>query len=128
MSGRPRIAYDSTDPRWWGINEDGTPDEKKLAEVVDAIVRAAHPEQIILFGSAATGTMNERSDVDLLVVMETGTPRRAAQKLMAVTPPQSPPLDILVARREDVERTRTDPLFVTHDACKHGRVLYDAGN
>ena len=126
MAGQPRVAYDSTDPRWWGINENGTPDEEKLGEVVDAIVRAAHPEQIILFGSAAAGTMDERSDLDLLVVMETATPRREAQKLMSATPPQSPPLDILVARREDVERTRRDPLFVTHDACRHGRVLYDA--
>ena len=127
MSGRTRVPYDSTDPRWWGINEDGTPDERKLREVVDAIVRAAYPERIILFGSAANGTMSEESDLDLLVIMETATPRRAAQKLMWATPPQSPPLDILVARREDVERTRGDPLFVTHDACNHGRVLYDAG-
>ena len=126
MSSRTRIPYDATDPRWWGINADGTPDARKLGEVVDAIVRAARPEQIILFGSAATGTMNERSDLDLLVVMETATPRREAQKLMSATPPQSPPLDILVVRREDVERTRHDSLFVTHDACRHGRVLYDA--
>ena len=126
MTGPTRVPYDSTDPRWWGINEDGTPDERKLREVVDAIVRAAHPEQIILFGSATNGTMNEESDLDLLVIMETATPRRAAQKLMWATPPKSPPLDILVARREDVERTRSDPLFVTPDACCHGRVLYDA--
>ena len=125
MSGRLRVPYDSTDPRWWGINEDGTPDETKLSEIVDAIVRAARPERIILFGSAATGTMNERSDLDLLVVMDTATPRREAQRLMSATPPQSPPLDLLVARREDVERTRHDPLFVTYDACRHGRVVYD---
>lgn len=126
MRAGANVPYNRGDPRWWGINADGTPDENKLAEVVDAIVDAADPEQIILFGSAAAGTMNERSDLDLLVIMETATPRRAAQKLMSATPPQAPPLDILVATRTSVERTHTDPLFVTHDACKHGRVLYDA--
>ena len=57
MARSRRIPYDPMDPRWWGINEDGTPDEKKLGEVIEAIVRTAHPEEIILFGSGAAGTM-----------------------------------------------------------------------
>ena len=36
MARSRRVPYDPTDPRWWGINEDGTPDEKKLGEVIEA--------------------------------------------------------------------------------------------
>lgn len=69
--------------------------------------------------------MDQDSDLDLLVVMETTKPRRTARRLRSA-PPQSPPLDIVVATAADVERTRRNPLFVTHDALTHGRVLYHA--
>ena len=127
MSGRTRIRYDSTESALVGHQtRTAHRTRRSCAKSSTQSCGAAHPERIILFGSAANGTLNEKSDIDLLVIMETATPRRAAQKLMWATPPQSPPLDILVVRREDVERTRHDSLFVTHDACRHGRVLYDA--
>ncbi len=91
-----------------------------------AIVRTGNPARIVLFGSAAAGKMDQDSDLDLLVVMETNTPRRTAQRLRSSAPPESPPLDIVVATAADVERTQQDPLFVTHDALTHGRVLYHA--
>ena len=121
---RRRLSYDPASPLWWGINEDGTPNEPKLQEIVAAIVSTAKPERIVLFGSAAAGTMDQDSDLDLLVVMETTTPRRTAQQLRSSAPPESPPLDIVVATAADVERTQHDPLFVTHDALTDGRLLY----
>ena len=123
---RRRLPYDPESPLWWGINQDGTPNEQKLQEIVATIVRSANPARIVLFGSAAAGTMDQDSDLDLLVVMETATPRRTAQRLRSSAPPESPPLDIVVATTADVERTQQDPLFVTHDALTHGRVLYHA--
>ncbi len=124
---RPRRPpYDPEHPIWWGINENGTPNEQKLQEIVAAIVRAANPERIVLFGSAANGTMDQDSDLDLLVVMETTRPRKTAQQLRSRAPRKCPPLDIVVATAADVERTQHDPLFVTHDALMHGRVLYHA--
>ena len=124
---RRRFPYDTENSIWWGINQDGTPNEQKLQEVVAAIVRTANPQQIVLFGSAADGTMDQDSDLDLLVVMETTTPRKTAQRLRSSAPRGCPPLDIVVATAADVERTQHDPLFVTHEALTHGRVLYHAG-
>ena len=40
-----------------------------IAEITDRIVRQFEPERIILFGSQARGDADDRSDVDLLVVM-----------------------------------------------------------
>lgn len=123
---RPRRApYDPNEAIWWGVNEDGTPDETKLQALVDAIVEAARPARIVLFGSAARGTMDQDSDIDLLVVMETKTPRRTAQRLRNLRPARSAPLDIVVATPHDVARTENNPVFVTHDAKTEGRVLYD---
>ena len=93
-------------------------------------MRTANPERIVLFGSAANRTMDQDSDLDLLVVMETTRPRRTAQRLRmglrSSAPRKCPPLDIVVATAADIERTQHDPLFVTHDALVHGRVLYHA--
>lgn len=44
------------------------PAEADLDEIVGRIVQVADPERIIMFGSAASGRMGPKSDVDLLVV------------------------------------------------------------
>ncbi len=38
-----------------------------IAGMVQALVSAADPEQVILFGSRGRGDQRERSDVDLIV-------------------------------------------------------------
>jgi predicted nucleotidyltransferase len=44
----------------------GKPDPAILADIVRRIVRAAKPEKIVLFGSAARGEMRPDSDYDVL--------------------------------------------------------------
>src|SRR5437899_9947587 len=46
----------------------GKPDPAILADIVKRIVRAAEPEKIVLFGSAARGEMGPDSDYDVLVI------------------------------------------------------------
>jgi len=46
----------------------GKPDPAVLAGMVERIVEAAGPDKIVLFGSAARGTMGPNSDIDLLVI------------------------------------------------------------
>src|ERR1700722_4722838 len=46
----------------------GKPDPAIIADLVKAVVRAAKPEKIVLFGSAARGEMGPNSDYDLLVI------------------------------------------------------------
>lgn len=45
-------------------------DQALLDEVISRVIRVAAPQRIILFGSAARGTMGPHSDLDLLVVTE----------------------------------------------------------
>ena len=42
---------------------------EEIKALTDRIVRAFHPDRIVLFGSYASGTPNSDSDVDLLVVL-----------------------------------------------------------
>lgn len=42
-----------------------------LETLVDFVVSKYKPEKIILFGSYATGTESENSDIDLLIIKET---------------------------------------------------------
>ena len=43
---------------------------KKIDDYVSEIVRKLHPNLVILFGSFATGDINEGSDIDILVVAD----------------------------------------------------------
>ncbi|KPV62205.1 MAG: Nucleotidyltransferase domain protein [Candidatus Bathyarchaeota archaeon BA1] len=43
---------------------------KKIDDCVGEVVRKLNPELVILFGSFATGDINEGSDVDILVVAD----------------------------------------------------------
>ena len=43
---------------------------KKIDDYVGEVVRKLHPDIVILFGSFATGDINEGSDIDILVVAE----------------------------------------------------------
>lgn len=49
-------------------------DRQTLDEIVDGIVEVAHPERIILFGSAARGHMGPHGDIDPLVIKDGANP------------------------------------------------------
>src|SRR5437868_2665668 len=53
---------------YWKWSENGKPDPEILADIVRAVVRAAKPETIVLFGSAARDEMGPDSDYDILVI------------------------------------------------------------
>jgi predicted nucleotidyltransferase len=53
----------------------GKPRPVILADIVERVVRAAEPEKIVLFGSAARVTMGPDSDYDLLVLKGGGYAR-----------------------------------------------------
>ena len=50
------------------MSETRTVPQGTLDEIIRRIVEVAKPEKIIMFGSAARGTLGPNSDVDLLVI------------------------------------------------------------
>lgn len=91
------------------------------------ILTVAAPDHIILFGSAATGTMTKDSDLDLLIVerapentlQESVRIRRALRGL-------GYPIDVMVIRTARFNRTKEVFGGIADPAHKYGRVLYEA--
>jgi len=108
-----------------GINPDGTPDESMLEEITAAIVTAVQPQQIILFGSAARGQMNEKSDLDVLVIKDGEHYRKVTRKIHMSLPARTRRVDLIVASSRDIQRHRHKPYYVIEPALREGRVLYE---
>ena len=101
--------------------------EEVMDEVKTRLVEKFHPKRIILFGSQARETANDRSDVDLLVICPIKGSRRALMVAMDRVLKGLPiARDILVLTPEEFERDRHIPGTVARPAWKEGRILYEA--
>jgi predicted nucleotidyltransferase len=103
------------------------PDPLILADIVNAVARIAKPEKIVLFGSAARGTMGRHSDIDLLVIKKGRFKRRRLlTTIYANLPDTDIGVDIIVVTPAEVERYRDTPFLVICPALKDGKVVYGA--
>jgi predicted nucleotidyltransferase len=103
------------------------PDSRLLEELTRRIVEAVHPLRILIFGSAAAGDMGEESDLDLLVVMPEGTPRRqTCQFLHSQLFGFPSAVDILVTTPSLLERHRDNIGLIYHVILEEGKELYAA--
>ncbi len=79
--------------------------ERDLKEITRRIVRAAHPEMIILFGSRVYGKPRPDSDLDVLVVMDKeGSHTELTTPLKQLFSPQPIKLDIHARTPTEVTR------------------------
>ena len=103
------------------------PGETTLDQLVTRIVETVQPLRIILFGSAARGTMRPDSDLDVLVVVADGTnPLHTAQAIYRRLPGLGVPADILVVRESDLERHRDNIGLIYRTILHQGSDLYNA--
>ena len=96
-----------------------------LDEIVRRIVAALDPEQIILFGSYASGVPHADSDVDLFVVMETELPpARQELEVCRLLRPRPFPVDIIVKTPTEYQRIIVDTTDFVRDSILRGRILF----
>jgi predicted nucleotidyltransferase len=104
-----------------------TPNASVLSEVVKRVVRAARPEKIMLFGSAARGDMGPYSDLDLLVIKRGRFNRRQlVSKIYDALYGAGAAVDIVIVTPEEVQRYRDAPWLVISSAVREGQVVYGA--
>jgi predicted nucleotidyltransferase len=101
--------------------------KKILQNIIQRIVEVAHPDRIIMFGSAARGEMGPHSDIDLLVIQKgVRNPRDVAAKIYMQLYGVGKAVDIIVVSPEQVEKYRDSPYLVIYPATREGVVIYDA--
>jgi len=100
--------------------------QETLDEIVRRVVEVAHPEKIILFGSAVEGEIGPNSDVDLLVVKSGADRIGLAGEIYKNLHGVGEAVDVIVVRPEDVERYRNSHALVISPALKEGKTVYDA--
>lgn len=98
---------------------------RELNRMVQSIVQKYKPLRIIVFGSVASGTVDEWSDIDLVVVKETDKPFYERLEEVAQIAQPNIAADILVYTPEEEEAMK-DNLFFREEVLKKGRVVYDA--
>jgi predicted nucleotidyltransferase len=97
-----------------------------LSEITDRLVKGFHPDKIILFGSQARGTADERSDVDILVICPVSENRRnlildmynALGGMRLAT-------DIVILTPKEFELDRQIPGTIARPAWLEGKILYE---
>jgi predicted nucleotidyltransferase len=94
--------------------------------MVNRIVNAVHPDQIVLFGSYAYGIPHEDSDIDILVIMETDRPRHKRSVIInQVLAGLIIPKDLLVYTPEEVAEWKDVPQAFITQILTMGVILYD---
>lgn len=100
---------------------------KDLIDVaIRRLVERFDPERIILFGSQARGTADDRSDADFLVITELTARRRVLMLEMdRALRGLGLARDIVVLTPGEFERDRQIPGTIARPASKEGKVLYE---
>ena len=104
----------------------GKPDPAILADTIKQVVAAAQPDKIVLFGSAAHGTMGPDSDLDLLVIKGGKFNRHRVTTAIYRQLSGEIAVDAIVVTPEEVERYRNSHCLVICPAMREGKVVYEA--
>jgi len=101
----------------------------QLDEIIRRIVEVAHPQRIVLFGSAARGAMGPDSDVDLLVITEGPVHRRhLEQRIYRHMLGVGQAVDVIVATPEDLERYGHSAGLIYRWVLEEGKEVYAAAS
>jgi len=98
-----------------------------LKGIVHRVLAAAKPDKIILFGSAASGSMTRDSDIDLLIIEgNPGDLRKQSLRIRENLIGLGYPFDVIVISTEWFEESKEVIGGIAYPANKYGKVIYEA--
>ena len=98
-----------------------------LKEIIHRVLAAAKPDKIILFGSAASGSMTRDSDIDLLIIEgNPGDLRKQSLRIRENLIGLGYPFDVIVISTEWFEESKEVIGGIAYPANKYGKVIYEA--
>ena len=87
--------------------------DKILEKALKIIIKTAHPDKIILFGSRARGVSNNESDYDILILKKNIKKcRKLAQQIYLNFNNIGAPIDIIVSDLQKFEEQKNDPYLI----------------
>jgi len=94
--------------------------------VVDEVVRAVDPAEVILFGSVARGDNGPDSDIDLIVVFEHIDPaeKRPMMARIRSAIETFAPVDVIVTDPAEMAERRHDVGSILYWPAREGRPVY----
>ena len=99
--------------------------EAELKRYIKQLREEYDPECILLFGSLASGNVEEWSDIDLVIIKETKSRfLERIREVMQLLRPQVG-VDVLVYTPEEFARLSKERAFVRQEILEKGKVLYE---
>lgn len=99
--------------------------EAELKRIVEILCAKYFPEVLILFGSLAKGKIKENSDIDLVIVKQTGKKftERIGEVISLCKPKMA--IDFIVYTPEEFSDIRQKEPFVQKEIIEKGKLLYE---
>ncbi|MFQ6131218.1 MAG: nucleotidyltransferase domain-containing protein [Armatimonadota bacterium] len=96
-------------------------------EIVRRILQVADPDRIIIFGSAASGSMTRDSDIDLLVLEHApADPRGEMVRIWDALRGMGYAFDVIVMDTQWYEGSKNVVGGLAYPASRQGKVIYEA--
>lgn len=99
--------------------------QKEIKKIVEQIVKGYKPEKVILFGSFASGSPKENSDVDLVVIKKTKVRFIERLKEIAKIVKSWTAFDILVYTPREWQEALKEGNYFIEEITKTGKVIYE---
>ena len=105
---------------------DGRTLQKLWPSVVEEVVRAVDPVEVILFGSLARGEDGPDSDIDLLIVLEKIEPaeKRPTMARIRAAIQTFAPVDVIVTDPVEMAERHDDVGSILYWPAREGRSVY----
>ncbi len=98
---------------------------EEIERIKDRIVKFLSPKKIILFGSYATGTATEDSDLDLVIIADISSdPRSRNMMVRRLFPGRNFAFDVFVFTPEE-ESFKDIKGTILYSALQRGKVIYE---
>ncbi len=100
--------------------------KNQIDDILNKIIKNYDPEKIYIFGSYATKTANENSDLDILIIKNTESSFfnriREVRKLIQ---PQSLPVDIITYTPIEFNEKKELVNHIAYIVSKEGKLVYE---
>ncbi|MBI5326370.1 MAG: nucleotidyltransferase domain-containing protein [Ignavibacteriae bacterium] len=104
-------------------------EKEKINDIVNIIAMNCNPDKIILFGSYARNNPTEDSDIDLLIIKNTNTPKhKRGREIRKYLYGAMVPMDLKVYTPEEFQNELNDKYSFLFSVAKDFQILYDRKN